>query len=252
MIGGRKIVASPALLPHATRHGDLYFVLRAHVAPGYLAVVDLLTRHDEQSDFATDACVLKDGIDPRTGARHLEEMAFEVVSEQTERFAAEKAIRMYRRGVRRIFALFVKGEARVGEWSPESSGWRLLDAGAAIEDRCLVRPLAVAALLDAAAADRAVIEALAARESPALRRRDAAIQENARVEGQAEGKAEGRAQGELKGRAEALLQVLAARGLAVSPAERRKILRCSNLERLEGWLRRSALASSTGEALARL
>jgi hypothetical protein len=61
IIGGRRVVASPAHLPHATQHTRLDYVLEAHVAPGYQAATDLLTRHDEESDFATDACVLKEG-----------------------------------------------------------------------------------------------------------------------------------------------------------------------------------------------
>src|SRR5947209_15598466 len=44
IIEGRRVVAFPAESPHATQHGDLHYVLRAHVAPGYLGAVDLLTR----------------------------------------------------------------------------------------------------------------------------------------------------------------------------------------------------------------
>jgi hypothetical protein len=73
IINGRRVVAFPADPPHATQHGDLHYVLRAHVAPGYRGAVDLLTRQGQKSDFASDACVFKDGIDPSTGARYLEE-----------------------------------------------------------------------------------------------------------------------------------------------------------------------------------
>src|SRR5947208_5011902 len=107
IIGGRRVVAFPAEAPHADQHGDLQYVLRAHVAPGYVASVDLLTRFDQNSDFASDACVRREGVDPQTSRRHLEELAFEVVSVQKERDVAEKAPRMYRRGVRRIFSIFL-------------------------------------------------------------------------------------------------------------------------------------------------
>jgi hypothetical protein len=234
IIGGRRMVAFPALAPHATLQSDLDYVLRAHVAPGYRSAADLLTRHDVDSDFASDACVFKEGIDPETGARHLEEIAFEVVSEQTEGKAREKALRMHRRGVRRIFALLVKGQ-RVCEWSSASQSWRPLDTGARIEDPCLVAPLSVAALLDAAAADNAVLEALVAKDNPALRQREAAA------------RSEGEARGEARGRTEAILKVLEARGIAVSAAERDEILRCHDLDRLDRWLRRAVLASSAGE-----
>jgi len=239
IIGGRRVVASPAEPPHADQHGELQYVLRAHVAPGYLAAVDLLTRHDVKSDFASDVCVRRAGVDPQTGTRYLEELAFEVVSEQKERDVSEKVPRMQGRGVRRIFALFVK-TGQVCEWSPKE-GWRPLAPTSWIEDSCLAIPLAVAALLDAAVADDAVVEALAAKKNPALRRREAA----ARNKGRAEGKAEGRA----AGIATAILRVLETRGVAVSPTQKQEILLCTDLDRLDRWLGRAALASSAGEVL---
>ncbi|HEY7214250.1 MAG TPA: hypothetical protein VIC28_06450, partial [Thermoanaerobaculia bacterium] len=187
--------------------------------------------HDEESDFATDTCVRKKGVDPETGSRYLEEIAFEVVSEQKERYVTEKALRMHRRGVRRIFAVWVKGPRRVCEWSPESRSWRPLDAEARIEDPCLVAPLAVAALLDAAAADHAVVEALAAKGDPTIRQREAV----AEVRGRAAAKADD------------ILAVLAARGVTIDETLRQEILRCQDLDRLDRWLRRAALASSGDE-----
>jgi hypothetical protein len=238
IIGGQRVVLSPAKEPHAKQQTRLDYVIEAHVAPGFTAAADLLTRHDEESDFATDTCVFKDGADPETGGRYLEEIAFEVVSEQNERYVAEKARRMHRRGVRRIFTVWVKGQ-RVCEWSPENQSWRPLDAGSQIEDPCLVTPLAVAALLDAAAADNAVVEALSAKGNPAIQKREAA----AEAKGEAKGKVEGRAEGV----AEAILKVLGARGVAVSEAQRQEILRCHDLDRLDRWLRRATVASSADE-----
>ena len=225
IIGGQRVVLSPAHEPHATQHTELDYVVRAHVAPGYGAATDLLTRHDEESDFASDTCVRKKGVDPETSGRYLEEIAFEVVSEQNERYVTEKALRMHRRGVRRIFTVWVKGPWRVCEWSPESQSWRPLEAGAQIEDPCLVTPLAVAALLDAAAADNAVVEALAAKGNPEIQRREAVVE------------------------AEAILKVLEARGIAVSVDQRQEILSCQDRDRLDQWLRRAVLASSAGEVI---
>lgn len=229
VIGGRRVIASPAHPPHANQHTELSFVLRAHVAPGYQASTDLLTRHDEESDFATDVCVYKEGVDPETGARYLEEIAFEVVSEQNEADVTEKARRMRRRGVRRIFAVWVKGRREVREWSPESRSWRPLEAGSRIEDPCLVKPLDVAALLDAAAAANAVVEALAVQGTPALREREAAAA--------------------ARSRAESILEVLQARGIAVTPEQRERILGCPDSERLKRWLSRAAVVSSTEDVL---
>src|SRR5689334_23934084 len=129
IVGGVRVVASPAQPPHATRHTQLDYVVRALVTPGFTAAADLLTRHDHDSDFATDVCVFKDGVDPATGARYLEEIAFEVVSQQNERLFTEKAVRMHRRGVRRIFAVRVK-KGEVCEWSAESRRSIPLDPGA--------------------------------------------------------------------------------------------------------------------------
>ena len=233
IINGRRVIAMPAEQPHADKHVDLAYVLRAHVAPGYRASVDLITRHAVDSDFATDACVHKEGIDPETGRRHLEEIAFEVISTQNEKNAAEKAVVMHSRGVRRIFGIWVKGRRRVCEWSPESRSWRSLDAGTGIEDPCLVKPLPVAALLDAAVAHRAVVEALVAQGNPEIRE----LEVRSRAEGLAEGLVE------------SVLDILSARGLTVSQAQRHEISQCHDLDRLRLWRHRAARASSTDEVL---
>lgn len=231
MIGGRRIVASPAHPPHAMQHTDLDYVVRAHAAPGYRTAADLLTRHDYDSDFASDVCVFKDGVDPATGARYLEEIAFEVVSEQNQGYVSEKAVRMHRRGVRRIFTVWIKGR-RVCEWSPESRSWSPLDKSFQIEDPCLVKPLAIAALLDAAAADNAVFEALAAKGNPVLKEREAERQ--AQVT------------------AEAILTVLEARRIVVSEAQRQEILDCRDFDQLDRWLRRASLATQASEIMTEL
>jgi len=246
IIKGRRVVAMPADPPHGDQHFRLDYVVAAHVAPGYEGSSDLLTRTGKKSDFATDACIRRTGTDPATGTRYLEEIAFEVVSTQREGDAADKAEEMFVRGVRRIFAIFVKGPRRVCEWSPKSRRWIPLDAGARIEDPCLVTPLAVSALLDAALADNAVVEALKAKRNPEILKLEAA----AEARGEAIGKAEGRAEGEAKGTAEATLKVLEARGIAVSQAQREEISRCSDLARLSRWVARASLATSAEEVTA--
>ena len=230
IIGGRRVVAMPANPPHADRHSAVDRVVGSYVGSGYTAAAELLTRVDEDSDFATDVCVRRDGVDPETGTRYLEEIAFEVVSEQDDQDVTEKAQRMHRRGVRRIFAIFLK-RSRVCEWSAESRSWRTLDPGAEIEDPCLVAPLPVAALIDAGAAAVAVVKGLAAQGNPELRRREDAARDAARA----------------AARAEDVLEILEARRVAVSEAQRREILACRDLARLGRWLRRAALASSADE-----
>jgi hypothetical protein len=238
IINGRAVVASPAKAPHARQQTRLDYVVEAHVVPGYVAASDLLTRQGEKSDFASDTCIYKDGIDPETGTRFLEEIAFEIAAEQSERNVREKALEMQHRGVRRIFAIFVKDNKRVCEWAPETRTWRTLDAGAQIEDPCLVAPLSVGALLDAAAADNSVVKALAAKDNPEI------------LQLKATAKSEGEAQGKAQAKAEAVLEVLEERGVAVSEAQRQEILRCRDLDLLKLWLRRAVLAASIAEVIA--
>jgi hypothetical protein len=233
MIGGRRIIASPASAPHALQHTRLDYILQAHVAPGYMAATDLLTRHDLESDFASDTCIYKAGVDPATGARYLEEIAFEVVSEQNPGLLDEKAKRMHRRGVRRIFTVWVKTQ-RVCEWSSETESWKSLEADLRITDPCLVAPVTVAALLDAAQADNSVVRALAAKGNPELRQREA--------EAEARGKAEGRAA--------AILAVLESRGIEVSTEQGQEIQGCHDLDRLDRWLSRAALVSAAEDLIA--
>ncbi len=59
---------------------------------GYVASPELLTRTETESDFATDVCVRREGVDPQTGGRHLEELAFEVANTQTRKDLEEVRI----------------------------------------------------------------------------------------------------------------------------------------------------------------
>ncbi|MFV8751516.1 hypothetical protein ACNOYE_13305 [Nannocystaceae bacterium ST9] len=185
MVRGRRVVALPANPPHADRHSDLDYVIRGHAAKGTVVSTDMITRLDEGSDFATDTSVRKEGIDPRTSERYLEELAFEVVSSQSMRDIRERAEDLTKRGVRRLFAIFVKTN-EVREWSTASGGWITLPPDAVIEDPMLARPLEVRALLDGAAADDAVVEALASKGNPRLAQREAAEHERGLERGRIE------------------------------------------------------------------
>jgi hypothetical protein len=167
MVRGHRIEAKPATPPHADRHFEIDYVIRAHLGEGWTGATELLTRVGPGSDFATDTCIRRSGTDPETGTRYLEELAFEVVNEQSEREITERAEDLSLRGVRRIFAVFVK-QGQVCEWSADRQGWRLLDPETNIEDECLVNPLAVRALLEAVAADAAVAQALVAKNNPVI------------------------------------------------------------------------------------
>jgi hypothetical protein len=191
LIRGRRVLAMPSLPPHGDQHFKLDYIIGAHVKPGYIGSTDLLTRSSETSDFATDTCVRRQGIDPETDARYLEELAFEVVNEQSPRNMTHKAEDLVARGVRRVIAIFVKkGEVR--EWSAKTGAWTTLDPEGTFSDPTLARPLRVKELIDAAEADNAVARALLAKNNPVLAALRTAGREDGRVEGRRDGLAEGR------------------------------------------------------------
>ncbi len=244
MIDGRIVQKLHADAPHGVQNADLAYVLYAHLAPGYRVATDLLTRFDERNDFASDTAVLKGGTDPATGTRYLEELAFEVISEQqSEKVVTTKAPTMLRRGVRRVFAVFLK-QRELREWQPDEDAprggrWVLLDPDSSIEDPALSTPMPIRAVLDKAHSDDAVAEALLARGIPVWRRN--------RAEADAEGEARGKAAGIAKGKADAILTILEKRGLAPDAADRSRLRSCKDLTTLDGWLDRALVAGSLAD-----
>ncbi len=159
MLRGERIYAAPAREPHAERHFELDYVIRAHVQDGYIGASDMLTRAGPGSEFATDTAVRKRGIDPETGTRYLEELAFEVVSTQTMREMTMRAEDLSNRGVRRLLAIVV-ARNEVCEWSVAEHRFVTLSLDDNLVDPTLARPIPIRALLDAALADDAVVDAL--------------------------------------------------------------------------------------------
>jgi sirohydrochlorin ferrochelatase len=203
LIGGRVLEASPADAPHGDRHFQLDYVLGAHVAPGYEGSTDLLTRTSENWNFATDASIRKKGMDPTTGARYLEELAFEIKHTQRLSDLEERARQLIERGVRRVFVICVEKVAglhvRIGpvlEWQREQQSWRELGAEETIEDACLVHPLPVKALLSATGADDVIVEALAAKGNRALREREQQSYRRGEDDGYKRGEDDGYKRGE--------------------------------------------------------
>ena len=68
-----------------------------------------------------------------------------------------------------------------------------------------------------------------------------------RVQSHAEGMAEGRAEG----KAESVIEVLGERGILVGPADRKRILGCTDVKTLQDWLRRALRVSAVSELFAR-
>ncbi|MCU0694725.1 MAG: Rpn family recombination-promoting nuclease/putative transposase [Polyangiaceae bacterium] len=68
------------------------------------------------------------------------------------------------------------------------------------------------------------------------------------VEAREEGRAEGEARGEARGRADAIMQVITARGLRLTPAQVERLRTCTDLAELDRLLRR-ALSIETAQQL---
>ena len=80
VVNGVRMECQPAGALHADPQSRLDRVVGVCLAKGYVSSVELLTRTEAESDFATDVCVRKEGIDPETGGRYLEEISFEVAN----------------------------------------------------------------------------------------------------------------------------------------------------------------------------
>ncbi len=230
--GQRVMLAMGANPPHAFQHFDLTRLLAAHVAAGFQGAVDMLTRTDHDNEFAPDVSVCPAGKDPATGGRYLEELAFEIVDTSDWGKLSDKARKLKARGVRRVFAVDVNDHT-VCEWG--RSRWKTLAPESAIDDRCFVRPLPLRAWFDALAADQAVLDALVARQSPALLK--------AFDEREKRGRDEGRTLGQVESLRESIVTIAEARGLTLSATQRAKLTRCDDVTTLRSWVRRAATAA---------
>jgi len=228
MVRGRLIHAVPANPEHGDAHALLNYLVRGHLSPGYTASTHLLTRAGPKSDFATDTCIRRSGIDPRTGSRYLQEVAFAIVDSLSLAPMIERAQELTSRGVRRVLAIFVE-KREAGEWSPSRASFAPLDLDGTIEDRTLIRPLPVRALFDTAVADDSIVDALMAK-------------------GHAEGHAEGRAEGRAEGLAKVLPKLLAQRFGAISDATRARV-ETATIEQLDTWIDRILTAPTLDDAL---
>lgn len=123
LLRGRLVMAVPAKEPHADCQAEVVSLTRRGAAKGYVGATELLTCTGPQSNFATDACIRREGIDPASS----------------------------------------------------------------IEDHTLAAPIPIRALLDAAEADGAVVQALYAKQVPAIM----AIEAKELMEGIAAGLREG-------------------------------------------------------------
>lgn len=230
MLDGRLVYVPPADAPHAERQFQLCPLIEAHTGAEFKAACELLTRISRHDDVAPDLSVYPAARDPVTGRRQLEQLAFEVVSTQSLGDAGRKAAKLMARGVRRVFAIDVE-RSRALEWSEGLATWSMLDAAGHITDPAFAVPLPIAMLIHSARTDDAVARALVAKRN--------AVIEAIRAEDRAEGRAEGKAQ--------AIIAMLSARGVGVSPVERDRILGERDAARLGRWIARAIECASAAE-----
>lgn len=253
MVDGELVYVPPSDYDHGDRQSKAAGLIDACVRPEFSVVTEVLTRVSRTTDIAPDISVYPRARDPATGRRRVVELAFEIVSTQSLTSAADKARRLSARGVRRVFAIDVERN-RAMEWSSGLDAWRLLDIAACIDDPVLAVALAIEPLVKAARMDDAIARALIAKDNPVIAAEKAASHWKGKVEGRVEGLAEGLAHGRHEGIVDgvqrSLLQLLAARGIALDEAERAGILAERDLQRLERWLARAVHGTSIADVLA--
>ncbi|WP_428263823.1 hypothetical protein, partial [Haliangium sp.] len=229
----------PAKATHSTQHSTVVGVMRAYAKPEYTIDIDLLTRQDEDNNFASDVCVRRRGFDPKTDDRYLEEVAFEIKATQRSGDLTERARLMARRGVRRVFAIPVKGDdagynlvaGPLLEWQPERDDWKTWGEHELLEDPCLTGPLRIKALLDAVEAEEAVVKAVLASNHPAMAKHDEVVEQR----------------GKLEGHREWLLMELSDAGIEFDDVARARIEACTDSRVLRRWFKRVGEAQTIQE-----
>lgn len=219
------------------RPSKIATLLEAHAAAGLEIVTDILTRTTGPSDYAPDVSMFPNARDRAAGRPQL---GFEVVSTESLARAGRKAAKLLARGVRRVIAIDVE-RARALEWSRPLATWSVLDTAAELTDPTLAVALPIEALVRAAKADDLISRARRTAGAPA-----APASELSPSDGVPQSRGEGRQQG----RAEVVLTILIARGVAVSEADRARILGERDPERLRRWLARAAVCTAIGELFA--
>ncbi len=236
VVRGKLMAMEPSDPPHADEQAHIASLIHTHSKPEYQSSVELATRVSQGNDFAADASIRKKGIDPLTGDRYLEELAFEVVNTQSHKSIENRARDLSERGVRRIFAIFVK-EGWIGEWNPKNQAFDKLNPKDKIKDQALVRPIKVKALLDMAEGEKEISRALLVKNNEVLTKHVEKAKKAAFQEGREEG---------LKLARLALMDVIQERFGSVPPALEARI-QTLPAEELQGLIKRALKAERIEE-----
>ena len=231
MLDGELVYVPPAEPPQGRRCAQVATLLVAHAGAEFSVAISALIRTSKIDDFACRLSVWPAAPDPRTGGRQLPQLAIEIADIASLAHSGRKAAKLAARGVRRVLAVDVERSCAL-EWSAQLGAWTELDPAGRIEDPTLVVPLPIAEMLHARRTDDAVARALIAKRNPVLE----AYFARDRAEAKDSGFQEGFALGKAEGKAEAVLLILAVRGIALGEAERVQILEERNLAQLDCWV----------------
>lgn len=173
-------------------------------------------------------------------------------SGQDEAELADKIADLLAGGTRFLWVVRLVGPQRVEVHAP-GVPMQLAYPGEVLEAPGILRnPVPVVALFDRAAAHEVTLKNLLQRKGY----RDLEqVREEARAAGQEEGRVEGREEGKAEGGLaalrDALVLVLAQRGLSLAPEQRAAIADCTDPDRLRHWLGQAAVVTSASEVFSR-
>jgi len=226
MVRGERMEVLPSSPDRVVMREGLSYVIETLAVSGYVVALNLLTRAGPSSNFATDVSVRREGKDPQTGRRYLEELAFVVVSEQEPRHVEWRMEDLSLRGVRRLFAVFVD-EVKICEWSANDRCLVPLAMDSELIDPALAIPLPPRALFGSAA-DRSsvLLSARWAKGDPVLKRLMFAW-----------------------GMRDIARRFLNARGIGLDAQQEATLDACRDADRLERWALASLTVSSVDELL---
>ncbi|MEE8585190.1 MAG: hypothetical protein V3T83_10100 [Acidobacteriota bacterium] len=158
---------------------------------------------------------------------------------------------LFAAGTRFVWVVRLTGPRRV-EVLEAGRSMRLFNPGDQLRAPGILKnPVPVEALYDRDAAHEATLRNLLQRRGyESLEAVQAVAKAEGRTEGKAEGRAEGKAEGKAEGQREAILVVLAARGLEISEKDRTILKASGDSAQLERWLRKASAATTTDEVFA--